>query len=234
MLDLSRCITSLILEKPVATGSVCDVEGAALVSVLEGGVEKVKPSTGAAGEKFVGFCMVRSQSIEYVPVVEEGSVPASAPYTLQLKHGAIVSGEIRVYDATDATDLTEGDPGTDANAFSVDYSTGLVTFNAAKAEHDVVIYYRYSPTVAEVKAMYFEEAIGTNAGAVWNRTAVIVPPCEIYTTEYDVTVDWSNATEIRLGPNGRLTTGGSGTVITGARVISVPTVENPYLGIAIA
>jgi len=175
MLDLTRCITTQILEKPVATGYVCDTEGAALVSVLEDGVEKVKPSEGAADEKFVGFCIVRSASIEFVPVVEEAVVPSSSPYTVQLKHGNLVPDEIRIFDKDGGSDLTLN---TD---YTVDYNTGLVTFQSAQAGHTVIIYYRYSPTVAEVKATYFEEPIGTNAGAVWNRTGVIVPPCEVWT-----------------------------------------------------
>jgi len=228
MIDLSKVIAPVILEKPVATGYACDTEGAALVSVLEDGVEKVKPSAGESGEKFVGFCMVRSAAIEYVPVVEEAVVPSSDPYTVQLKHNNLVENEIRVYSIDDGSDLTKD------SDYTVDFTNGIVTFQSSAAGKNVRIFYRYSPTVAEVKATYFEEATGTNAGAVWGRTAVIIPPCEIYTTEYDVTVDWSNASEIRLGPNGRLTTSGSGTVIPGARVIAVPSVDSPYLGIAIS
>ena len=53
----------------------------------------------------------------------------------------------------------------------------------------------------------------------------------VFTDQFDATLDWSTGTAITSGAGGVLTQGGSGSTID-ARVISVPNVNNPLLGIS--
>jgi hypothetical protein len=54
---------------------------------------------------------------------------------------------------------------------------------------------------------------------------------EVFTDQFDSTLAWDAGTAITSGANGQLTQGGSGATLD-ARVVSVPNVNNPLLGIA--
>jgi hypothetical protein len=74
------------------------------------------------------------------------AVPANpGPWTIALGvalNGMLASGLVRVHDLTAGAVLAEAAPAPGAGQFSVDYATGVVTFNTAEQTHTVAIYYR--------------------------------------------------------------------------------------------
>jgi len=236
MLDLTRCIFNRVDEATVASGSVVSQEGRILVSTLgTDGEEYVTESTGTAPEKFTGISYNCNLTPTKFPNIETGAIPSSAPYTIQLTKTNIISGEIRVYASTTgelSNDTVTHPTNPDAGKFSVNYTTGLVYFNSAQASETVTIYYQYAPTTLEATTRWFESSINVNSGATFNQIGVIKAPCIIYTSEYDASVDWSAATAIKTGVNGRFENQtGSGTTLASARVIHVPDIDNVFLGI---
>jgi len=229
MFDLNRTFYNRAVEKAVATGATVAKEGLALVSAIENGAEVVKPSTGASSDKFVGFSLLTNVTPDVLNKYVEATIPAASPYTVTIEHSSLVSGQIVANDLTAGEQLTLGDPAANDDEFSVSGTT--LTFNAARAGHSIVIGYRYYPTVLEATSTYYEGSINNKAAQLFNKVAVAVGPGEFYTMEYDVTTDWSAVADVRLGADGILTGAGSGTIIS-HRVVNVPGLSSPFLGIA--
>lgn len=241
--DLKRTHFSLSLQKDVATGQVIDREGVVLRSVLEAGEEKVqKADGGAATYAIAGFAVSDNETIGIIPVVEDFTVPAApGPYTVQLAHTSIVgpaapNSSVRVMEVG-GSDLTEvaGAPG--AAQFQPNLTTGVLTFNVAQAGISIRVWYRANLTVAEARLRYFQRNINNDAGVLFSTVVVGTGTGEIYTAEYDTNDDWSTgypaaANPVLTGADGILTLAGSGTAIPGAKVIHVPDLDQPYLGIA--
>lgn len=237
MLDLQRCIFQRVDESLVASGSTISAEGRILVAALgTDGEEYLTESAGAAAsEKFAGISYNTALTPTKYPNVETGTIPATSPYTIQLVKTNLVSGQIRIYADTtgELTNDTAVHPTTpDAGKFSVNYTTGLVYFNAAQLSEDVTIYYQYAPTTLEVNGRFWEAGINVNSGGVFGQIGVIKPPCIVYTTEYDASVNWATNVTIKTGADGRFEgTGGSGATLATARVVHVPDTDNTFLGI---
>jgi hypothetical protein len=237
MLDLQRCIFTRVDEGSVAVGSTVSAEGRILVAALgTDGEEYLTESGGvSATEKFAGISYNTALTPTKYPNVETGTIPAVAPYTIQLVKTALVSGQIRVYASTTgelANDTGVHPTTPDAGKFSVNYTTGLVYFNAAQLSEDVTIYYQYSPTTLEAQMRFWEAGINVNSGGTFNQIGAIKAPCIIYTSEYDASVNWATNVTIKTGANGRFEgTGGSGYPLATARVVHVPDADNVFLGV---
>jgi hypothetical protein len=229
MLNLSATNPDRILERPIATGSTIAAEGVPLIRALERGKEHVKPSAGAAGEIFVGFSWAHNLVPSMISRVENATIPGGAPYTVQLSRNNLVAANILVVKASDGTALTEGNPA-NAGEYSCNDTTGLLTFNVAEAGIDIVVTYRYYPTTLEAKFNYPDPDVNINpAFEVLNQIGFI-PGGEVYTDQFDAAVDWANQTDVYLGA-GILAGSGNVKLPAGHRVVHVPTVDNPYLGI---
>ena len=237
MLDLQRSIFPRVDEATVASGSTVSAEGRILVAALgSDGEEYVTESAGlSSAELFTGISYSTNITPTQFPMVEAGTIPAATAYTIQLAKTNLVSTQIRVYASTTgelANDTAVHPTTPDAAKFSVNYTTGLVYFNAAQASETVTIYYQYSPTTAEATTRWFEPGINVNSAGYFNQIGVIKAPCIIYTTEYDASIDWSAATSIKTGVAGRFENQtGSGATLSTARVVHVPDTDNEYLGI---
>jgi hypothetical protein len=235
MLDLQRCIFTRVDEGLVASGSTVSAEGRILVAALGTDGEEYLTESAATTEKFAGISYNTALTPTRYPNVETGTIPALSPYTIQLVKTNLVSGQIRIYASTtgELSNDTAVHPTTpDAGKFSVNYTTGLVYFNAAQTAEDVIIYYQYSPTTLEVQGRFWSAGINVNSGGIFNQIGVIKAPCIIYTTEYDASVVWATTASIKTGATGRFEgAGGGGTVLATARVVHVPDVDNVYLGI---
>ena len=241
--DLKLSHFSLSLQKNVATGQVVDREGVVLRSVLEAGEERVQKADGAAATYAIaGFAISDNETIGIIPVVEDFTIPAApGPYTVQLAHTSIVgpaapNSSVRVMEigGSDWTEVAGAPAGTQ---FQPNLTTGVVTFNSADAGKSVRVWYRANLTVAEARLRYFQRNVNNDAGAIFNTVVVGGGTGEVYTAEYDTNVDWSTAVPgganaIKTGADGILTIGGSGTDIPGGKVIHVPDIDQPYLGIA--
>jgi len=241
--DLKRSHFSLSLQKDVASGQVIDREGVVLRSVLEAGEEKVQKADAVAATYMVaGFAISDNETIGIIPVVESLTIPAApGPYTVQLAHTSLVgtapNSSVRVYDVAGAADLTETAGAPAATQFQPTVATGVLTFNVAEAGKAITVWYRANLTVAEARLRYFQRNINNDAGAIFNTVVVAGGTGEIFTAEYDTNVDWSTAKPgstgvITTGPDGILTIGGAGTAIPGGKVVHVPDIDQPYLGIA--
>lgn len=240
--DLKRSHFSLSLQKDVVTGQVVDREGVVLRSVLEAGEEKVQKADGiAATYAIAGFAISDNETIGIIPVVEDFTVPAApGPYTVQLAHSSLVgtapNSSVRVMEVG-GSDLTEVAGAPAATQFQPAVTTGVLTFNVAQAGISIRVWYRANLTVAEARLRYFQRNINNDAGVLFNTVVVGTGTGEIYTAEYDTNVDWATgfpaaANPVLSGPDGILTIGGAGTEIPGAKVIHVPDLDQPYLGIA--
>lgn len=240
--DLKLSHFSLNLQKDVASGQVVDREGVVLRSVLEAGAEKVQKADGSASTySIAGFAISDNETIGIIPVVEDFTIPAApGPYTVQLAHTSIVgtvpNSSIRVMEVG-GSDWTESATAPSTTQFQPVVTTGVITFAAADAGKSVRVWYRANLTVAEARLRYFQRNINNDAGAIFNTVVVGSGTGEIFTAEYDTNVDWSTAKPgstgvITSGADGILTIGGSGTAIPGAKVVHVPDIDQPYLGIA--
>lgn len=231
MLELSR---SVIVDAGIFNVSSLITlieEGTPLVLLLEGGVEVVKPATGAAGEKFAGVAnnthITPSKAMKY----ERITVPSGAPYTVTLKKTpSAIAAERGVFNAVSnaVMALAGGAPAAGEHAIS----GNVLTFNAAQAGLAVDVYYLYDLTNTEAMLVYGNDRAFANSQAI--KTVSAIRDGVVYTTNYDPAVNWAEngaATAIKLG-NGKFTIGGAGTTINGT-VASLPTATDPFLGIRI-
>lgn len=239
--DLKRSHFSMTLQKNVATGQVVDREGAVLRSVLDAGEERVQlADAGASTYSIAGFSISDNETIGIIPVVEDVTVPAApGPFTVQLSRTSIVgtapNSSVRVQ-VVGGSDLTEVAGAPSATEFQPS-ATGLLTFNTAEAGAALRVWYRANLTVSESRQIFFQRNINNDAGAIFNTVAVGGGTGEIFTAEYDTDVDWTTAppggaSAILTGAGGILTIGGGGTALPGGKVVHVPDVDQPFLGVA--
>lgn len=222
--ELSRIVDTT--ERSVATGSTVTAEGQALVQdVVNGGV---KPSTGAANEIFVGVSMAQQLTMLAFPKVED--LITAADNTVTMAALPLASTLLVVRTDTGAV-LAAGVPAGDATKYSI--AGGVITVNAALVGKTIRTSYRFAPTTLQAKVIQGDIPPGGAAALLLNRVGVVTKG-EIFTTEFDTTVDWTtvtNATLITLGANGLFTIGGAGSGIKGAYVTQLPTAAAPFLGI---
>lgn len=231
--DLNRTRYFLTKEVPVAPGASIPVEGAVLKQVRVNGLENAALTAGdSTSEAIIGF----SVNNDIVPgteiVTETVVVPASG--IVQLKHGNLQTGTVWVYNTTDAASLAVVLSG---NPTSVQVLAGLVagqlTFNAAALGDTVQVRYRYALTALEQEMKYGGRPVNMRANTAQGTITYIRGFGELYTDQYDTTVDFSAATTLYADANGLVTTTSSGkTAIPGARVVSLPTAADPFLGIS--
>ena len=237
--DLKRSHFSLTLEKQVLAGSVITEEGVLLASVLDAatGTERVLPTDGTA-QVIAGFALRDNADHATTSLVESVTVPAAAPYEVQLQENNLVAstpgdGTTASLSAMDGTTQMTNADDTSAGAGSVGVNdvTGLLNFNVADAGKTIVVTYRYNLTVAESRLQFYQRNINNEASTLFGQVGVGQGHGEIFTDMFDATIDWSLAPAITSGAGGTITSGGSGTTLD-ARVISVPNVNNPLLGIS--
>lgn len=235
-LTLTRCMH--VKQRDVVPGLQVDIEGAALVSVLDAGVEKVKMSEGLATDKFVGF----STAHNYLPSVEvkviSAVVPSAAPYTVQLRFGQLVPLQCRIVGAVTGllARIIPPAPIAPGGYIAIDAS-GLITFDAAQAGETVTIYVKRNLTMQE--AMQMREIAGSGgvtsvnnyAPAFFSKIGVGHGETELFTDQFDVTVDFgAPGAVVKTGAGGMFTVGGLGDAANFV-VIQVPSVASPLLGL---
>jgi hypothetical protein len=205
-------------EANVVPGVAITAEGQALVRAAGAPHLGVMPSTGALGELFVGFAIAATSAAAFLASynnkVETLVVPGSG--IIQLA-STPVAGQVFVYDET------SGDP-VDAPALADNQISGL------EAGNTVRVTYKYAMTVVQARALQGDTQPGGYVGDHVGQIGLIKRGL-IYTSEFDASVNWAKAKEIRLGANGQVTDKGTGTVLTGAYVVALPSAETAYLGL---
>lgn len=214
-IDIKRTFYGWTDSQPIAMGKTVTIEGQALVSVLEDNVEKVKPATGVANEKVVGFARFRQLAFGVNAKVEDLVVPAEAPFTAELSKNNIV--DYKFVGASVAPVLNT--------------TTGVVTFDAADAGKIVTATYRWNMTVSEAKTTMYEAPVNHPDVNLMGMVGVGKGKGRIYTLHYDASKTYDGTTVLVVGADGIITVGGTGTAIPGGRVVQVPSTTDPYLGV---
>lgn len=242
MIDLARSQFYRIEELPVKSGQTVEVEGAALQSELENGDEVVYKSDADTDQLFVGVSMATTIVPTITSRVEEVTVPSAAPYSVSLEKNNLEgtagtnTGEILVVNSsgTALTNDTSSGTSPDSGEYYCDYANGDLIFNSAQAGLTMTVTYRYSPTMAEAVQEFYEGHVNNTAYSFYSRISVGKAPCRFYTDQFVGSLDWANATSIKVIAGGLFGDQTStGTTLSNARVIHVPDTENPMLGIAI-
>jgi len=235
--DLKRTFSSQTTGRPLAAGTVIEQEGLILCAVLEDGVEKLALVNTVAGTEFpVGFSKTADSLPDRTAFVEAVTVPA-APSSLEadLRNRNLVTGRIRAVDSAGTVlgiDTTfAGAPA--ADVVKVDLGQGRVKFHANQAGLNVNFTYLYMLTLTEAKQKFGERFIN-NRGlhAEFGFCEVGSGHVELYTDQYDASVDWSVGNPILLGDAGQLVQAGAGPALK-AQVVHVPGTDSPYLGVRI-
>lgn len=232
MLNMNFTKITRSKEGILAAAQTCSVEGLCMISIIETGEERVKASANGSSDKYIGFSYGEVLSPVTKSYVETVVVPSGSPYTVTLKHNNLVASNIFAYDNTNTQALTEGNPATTANNYSVVDATGIMTFHSGQAGASVTVTYRYSPTAQEL-IMEDTLTITTQKATDVLGQIGLAMGGEIYTDQYDAAVNWATSTTPEVGNAGIVTEGGSSAAIPNCTVIHVPTASNPFLGLRI-
>jgi hypothetical protein len=236
-IDLKKTFSTQTLTRPLSAGTVVEQEGLILVHRLEDGVEKVHlAATVAATDVPVGYAVTADSLPSRTAAVEVVTAPA-APASLEadLRNQNLVLNNIRAV-SSNGTVLTidpvyAGAPAD--NAVKVDLPTGRVKFHADEAGTDVTFTYLYDLTMVQAKQKFGQRFVN-NWGLHAEHGFIEVGHghAELYTDQYDASVDWATAATIQLGDAGQIVAAGVGPTLN-AIVISVPSVDNALLGLRI-
>jgi len=228
MIDKSRCRMRETQEIPVVTGVTIGAEGVPMVSVLEDGIEKVKPSVGSGTEKFAGFSFGELYSPLSKSCVFSAVVPATGSAVITLPKQNLLATQICVKDLSSGVTLTEGDPG-NSNEYSVVDTTGVVTFHTGQAGHTIQAIFRYAPTAAELLLEDNLPNITLTGSELISQIGVILKGT-VFTDQYDASKDWAAATSVKLGAGILTNQTGAGATLT-CTIVALPSTISPYLGL---
>lgn len=223
MLKLEKSVIRESVERAILAGSVIAAEGMALIADASGATFGVLPSAGTADDQFAGVSLSHTISPDYLPTIES---PLAVGVTLTLAKTPL-AGSLRLVDST-GTEVTLGNPATTTSEYSI--TGNVVTLHVDQTDLVVTSSYRYSPTTVEIKALMGDAQPGGNASALIGSVGVIEKG-DIFTTEYDTSVDWSANPTVALGANGQFTVGGSGAVVPNCYVLQVPSADSTFLGL---
>jgi hypothetical protein len=241
MYNLKSTYGVKVLEKDVTAGQSVTNEGACLVRVLSSaGNETVQLSAGITGEKFVGFSTMDNAFIVDEVGVESHVVPATAIIQLDKLNISSSTNDLRVVchskdsavgTATYAFIAYAGAPTT--GQVAVDYTNGLLKFNAADVGFTATIYYRRTLTALESQQNYYTRSVNNQASMIFGKVGAITHDGQIFTDQYIINHNYASVASLSLR------TAGSGRVGVSAAygdvvgdVIKIPTVADPMLGIA--
>lgn len=211
-------------EKDLAAGVAVSAEGMLLVGVMENGVEKVAPAAGAASEVAVGFSLETRLYVDKEVGAKEITVPATAPYTVQLPVGGLITGQVRI------PGMTVGVVADGVFAFT---AAGLLSFDAAQAGEKLTVFYKRTLTMVEARELYREGFLhNSRAFEVYGKVGVIAGKGIIYTDQIDMGADFTAGGALKTMAGGLVTVGGAGAALPAhVRVIEAPSLSSPFLGL---
>jgi hypothetical protein len=221
---------------PITPGSAIGNEGVPLVKESINGIEHVHPSTGDPGEDFIGVSYSAHYNMIVKTKVEKLTVPGATPEAgtetgkITLRPH-IVTGQITIYDITASAFLTKDDT-VASGKYKVTDLTGIVEFHADEQDHELKITYRYAPTQLELTIDEDISYVIPHVTEEVGLTGVIMRGAnnEIYTDQFDASVQWTPTTEVRLG-EAVFTSGDSSATLVDVDIIGVPDVNEEFLGL---
>jgi len=236
-IDLKRTYSSSRISRELDSGTVVEQEGLIMVHRLEDGVEKAAIAATVAGTDIpIGYSQTADSQPDRTTAVESVVVP-SAPAALEidLRNQNLVSLRVRAVTAGGLVlTIDETYAGTPADdTVKVDLATGRMKFHSDEAGASVTVTYTYDLTLVQSKQVFGERFIN-NRGlhAEHGHIELGNGLGELWTDQYDTSLDWSAGAAINLGDAGIITQGGAGPVLD-AIVVSVPGADNAYLGLRI-
>ena len=236
MFDLKRTFCSQTLTRPLASGTVVEQEGLILCHKLEDGIEKLELVAVPQGTEIpVGYAKTADSLPTRTSSVEKITVPGAAA-TLQadLRSQNLVTTKVRALDLSTGLDLNVVEGWVNVPAAGdvvVDLATGRLKFNAAQAGVEVEFTYLYDLTLVQAKQKFGQRFVNNwGLHAEFGYCEVGHGHCELYTDQFDTSVDWTTAVPT-LGAAGQIVAGGL--AFNYAAVINVPSIDLPYLGVRI-
>lgn len=221
--DLKKTFYGWTDQYQIAAGETITEEGCVLARKFEDGIEKCKVATGASGETVIGFALFRQLTFGTNAIVETHVIPATSPYTVDLGHANLVTtpaNQLRVTNAVGGAVITPA---------SVNYGTGVITFNAGDAGKTVYVAYRWNMTVAEAQTTFYNAAANYPDPNFFGQMGVGKGKGRLFTLHYDASKLYDDTVTLSVAAGGLISTGGSITIP--ARVIQAPSANDPFLGI---
>jgi hypothetical protein len=232
-IDRTRSFWERLLERPLADGYNYSQEGDCIVQKAQAGDNVVvfDRSAGLANEQFVGCAISDYRRITDFVETETTVVPSVAAFTFQLKHTTPTAGTFYLVDSA-GTVMSDVSPGAPASVNQYSVSTGgLITFHAAKAGATIsLIRYTYTPTVAELNALFYQRPLVAQGQTRLAQVPVATGHCEIFTTQYNTANTYAIGARVYTGADGKFTTDTTAVQVAGV-VISLPSVADVFLGI---
>ena len=243
--DLTRSFFGKKRTYPLTAGTNVAEEGALLIQTAGTSSITASVATGASGEIPLGVAMHSFIKGTTFTKYELLSVPAVAPYTVQLAHPLLINAgagvaEAAVYDVTNTAYLLVA-AAPIAGTAGINVTSGLMTFDVAQAGISFWVRYRYTMSVTERDNLIRASHINRGADDQFEAITVGMGHCRIFTTMYNAAGAWELLTQSYtaaadespcLGADGLWSTNTlhvNGTMM--GRVISLPTADDPYLGL---
>lgn len=220
------------LTAPIQEGSVLQLDATqqpAAVNLTDG-----TNTTIFAGVAMSAFAP--TSTLPQVDVFANNTAASGATLTFQLTRVPAATA-ILVKDTTNNLVYTfNASPS--SGQFSVSITTGVLTLVTAATWTNVTlqVQYAFNATLADLRLLQGDLYYGNITPASQTGTIGVVRRGIIYTSIYDVSVDWTaaNIVTIKGAANGIFTIGGSGCPINNfAQVINVPNNNVPFLGLFI-
>lgn len=209
-------------EFPLAAGVTMVAEGVAMVGGFTSGVFGVQPSSAATG-KFMGFALMQTSAI---PAVQTSVIRTERLTTVNSSGDGVVTlqrtpvGKVLARTVSTGVAFSDGDTAESGNT---------ITLTGAGAGVVVDVTYRHALTVEESRNRYGDPKPEGYSGNILRQVGVAQTGI-VFTDQFDPAIDWATAATVNLGANGIITSGGAGSAID-AVVVSLPSVEYPYLGL---
>lgn len=212
-------------EADLLPGEVIHEEGVALVWTRENGKSYLRLSTGNKDEQFAGFALARSMPPATMARVEEFVIDATLKYTATKLP---IAGQLLV--KIDGVKADQEAANTASAAGIVGVQGADLFFNKADEGKKVFVQYAHELSVTEARSYTADAPIGGLPSNVVGRVGYIKLG-NVATSVFDAAADWSNDNVLNpsLGADGRLTIGGTGTVLKGCVIKQAPNAERGYL-----
>lgn len=208
--------------RPLETAAAVVDEGIAMVFVKEGNRTVVTQSKGVADEIFAGISLARNTPPSFVPFVYEGVVDNETGLELPRLP---MAGQILVRIDGDAATVGADAP---SAAGSVQLEDQKLNFHADDSGKELFVQFMYEPTVNEARQFKGDVAVGGLASAAQGIIGLITRG-DVSTSYFSAADDWSSALQVKLGADGKFTTGGPGVTLPNVTVLEAPSGENPML-----
>jgi len=184
-------------------------------------------TTAASGTVPIGTFWKDHELTYRRSTVESGTFDSNDQ--IQLKHANVRgTSYIKVTDSS-GTEYTHG---TDYTLNTNNGIVGRVGGGSISASESVIIWYEYTIPADEIGysggTNYTQSADDTTGS---NRCAIVEGFAHIWTDQYDVTQTYTLSAALRPDANSKWTSATNSYPVCG-RVISVPTVSDPWLGVA--